>query len=93
LLKSQHAEFNLKGIQLETLGFIGLRFCMFTPEKDFFNSWHAKFETFQKRNAVDLKHLKVKAMLDQNYEKCDEFYKYEKYLYSAYHKELLTYTK
>lgn len=66
---------------------------MFTPEKDFFNSWHAKFETFQKRNAVDLKHLKVKAMLDQNYEKCDEFYKYEKYLYSAYHKELLTYTK
>ena len=52
--KRVHSVLTLKGILLESIGFMGLRFSMFSLGDDFFNSWCTKYQTFRKRNGNDL---------------------------------------
>ena len=53
----------LKGIQMESLGFIAFRQFLVNNDYGFLSFWFSKYQVFLKRNKKDLRNLKCKAML------------------------------
>lgn len=53
----------LKGIQMESLGYVAIRQFLVNNDYDYLTYWFSKFQVFLKRNAKDLRNLKCKAML------------------------------
>jgi hypothetical protein len=51
------------------------------------------YQTFLKRNGVDLKNMKFNSLMQLNFEKHDEFVEYETFLNNSYFSELITFLK
>lgn len=79
----------LKGIQMEALGYIAIKQFMLNNDSDGLNFWYTKYLTFLQRNGKDTNHLKAKAMQSQNYEKVDEFYQYQMTIEKSYFSQIV----
>ena len=68
-----YSELGIKGVQLETLGFLWVRFAMHWLGFSQFNSTMVKYQRYLAHNADDLGSNKRKAIEDMNYEQLENF--------------------
>ena len=85
------AYLELKGVQLESLGYIVFYHLMSHNDEDTLKFWYKKYNKYLQKNSKDLRHLKSESFKCQNYEKVDEFYEYEQYLEKSYFYTLTKY--
>lgn len=79
-----YAELGIKGVQLETLGFLWTRHAMNWLSFPSTSAVMAKYAKYLKHNADDLGGNKRKAVEDVNYEAVNNFIDYEAYLSKSY---------
>ena len=59
---------NLKGVQLESMGYIHVRHVVETGEIALFKSYMVKYNKYSKLNMQNLKTCKAQALKDNNYD-------------------------
>ena len=77
-------QLNIKGVQLESLGYISARNSLNWMNFTLQSNVQVKFSKYLKNNAKDLADMKVKALNDNNYSALENFIEYEKYLGNSY---------
>ena len=76
---------NIKGVQLESLGYISAKNSLSWVNFTLHNTVQGKFSKYLKNNARDLADMKVKALNDKNYQQLENFIDYENYLGNSYY--------
>ena len=79
-----YEQLNIKGVQLESLGYISARNSLNWMNFTLQNNVQVKFSKYLKNNAKDLADMKVKALNDNNFSALENFIEYEKYLGNSY---------
>lgn len=76
-----HSELGLKGVQLESLGYLHLQHTLECASYDsLLKPVLVKYRRYEQMNAADLQKLKLKTFEDENYEQIENFVEYEAYL-------------
>jgi len=83
---------NLKGVQLESLGYIGFRHAVDLTDAKAFKSYIQKYNKYQKMNMADLKKLKENAVKGENFDQVENFIEYEQFTKNAYYPAVIKFT-
>lgn len=75
---------NLKGVQLESMGFLHFRHILATGELSLFKSFMVKYNKYSKLNMQNLKTCKAQALKDNNYDQIENFIEYEDFINNSY---------
>ena len=75
---------DIKGVQLESLGFVSLRHALGWGYFNHFNQVHIKLLKYLRNNAYDLAAMKNQALEDFNYDQLENFIEYEDFLGKSY---------
>ena len=84
--KENYEKLNMKGVQLESLGFMVLRLHLGSGNQDFFNSILQKYDTYRMWNNNDMQSLLIKSIADMNYAKNDEFIDFKEVIDYGYYR-------
>ncbi|CDW74130.1 UNKNOWN [Stylonychia lemnae] len=79
----------VKGVQLESLGFLALRHSIDWQEQNIFKSFLLKYNKYSKMNSLNLKQSKMKALTDLNFDQIENFVEYEDYLNNSYFSQMV----
>jgi len=80
-----HQDLGLKGVQLESLGYLQLRHTLHNASYDsMLKPVLTKYKKYESLNHSDLQKLKLKTFDDDNYEQIENFVEYEAYLQQSY---------
>ncbi len=82
---------NLKGVQLESMGYIHVRHVVETGEIALFKSYMVKYNKYSKLNMQNLKTCKAQALKDNNYDQIENFIEYEDFIANSYFNLLTKY--
>ena len=91
---NQHLhQMNLKGVQLESLGYFIFRHVIDWFDVVSFKSYLLKYSKYLKLNAKDLKSCKIKALTDLNFDQIENFIEYEAFLSNSYYAQVVKTTQ
>eukprot|EP00347_Sterkiella_histriomuscorum_P023059 403336110 len=79
----------LKGVQLESMGFLVLRHAVDFRETNLFKSFTLKYNKYSKMNSKNLKECKMKALTELNFDQIENFIEYEDYLNNSYFAQVM----
>lgn len=83
--KQAEENLGLKGVQLETLGFLQFRHCLeWGTFESNFKLRYNKYTKYQALNDRDLRQLKTNAIQEDNYDQIENFVEYERFLHRSY---------
>ena len=90
LFKSAHENLGLKGVQLESLGFLHFRHSIEWGAIDsVFKPVNGKYQIYWMKNEDDLKKLKHESFKEENYDQIENFNEYESFLKNSYFNKLV----
>lgn len=76
---------DIKGVQLETLGFVSAGHAIGWNYFKSFNNVNIKFQKYLKHNARDLADMKVLALQDRNFDQLENFLEFEDFIGHSYY--------
>ncbi len=83
--QAAHQELDLKGVQLESLGFLQLDHTLrHGTFESLLRPVFQKFQRYSQHNDADLRKLKLTSLREDNYEQIENFVEYEAYLHKSY---------
>ncbi len=79
---------NLKGVQLESMGYVQMRHIIDWADIQQFKQFQVKYNKFFKLNIQNLKTCKAKALTDNNYDQIENFIEYEDFIANSYFNQI-----
>ena len=90
LFKQAHESLNMKGVQLESLGYLNLRHSLEWGQYDsIFKPINTKYQKYWMLNENDLKRLKHESFKEENYDQIENLNEYEAFLKASYFNRLV----
>jgi hypothetical protein len=83
----------LKGVQLESMGYLTLRHTLDWGDYEKFEAFLLKYNKYYRLNMRNLKSLKNGALTDSNYNQIENFIEYEDFCTNSYFLTLVKYSK
>lgn len=80
-----HNNLNLKGVQLESMGFLQLRHTLeWGAYENVLKPIYQKYQKYTSLNALNLRQLKQQSFNEDNYDQIENFVEYENFLNKSY---------
>ena len=90
LFKQAHETLNMKGVQLESLGYLNFRHSIEWGQIDsIFKPTNTKYQKYWMMNENDLKRLKHESFKEENYDQIENLNEYEAFIKSSYFNRLV----
>lgn len=83
--KQAHDNLNLKGVQLESMGYLHLRHSVdYAAFESILKPVYVKYQKYWSLNALNLRQMKQQSFNEDNYEQIENFVEYENFLNRSY---------